>query len=235
MGMRNILGKVVSRALLPNLQLAYAQAGEDLILARLFYKENILKPSYLDIGANHPSYLSNTYYFYVRGSRGVCIEPNPVLFRKFKKVRTSDTVLNVGVGIGEEKEADFYLFSGRFDGLSTFSKEQAYYWKNVGMDKVGKIDFDRIIRVPLLRVNDILQRYCAMLPDFISIDVEGLDLEILKSIDFNTYRPLAFCVETLGYDANQKEYKRTEIEDFLVNKDYKVYAETSINTIFIRN
>lgn len=233
--MKNLFRKFVNKILLPDSQLAYAQSGEDLIMARLFYKENITKPTYLDIGANHPSYISNTYYFYIRGSSGICIEPNPSLFKKFKKVRPLDTVLNIGVGVTEEQEADFYMFPDYAHGLSTFSRKEALYWQEVGMDKIGKINFEKVLKVPLLPVNTIIQRYFNVIPDFISIDIEGLDLEILQSIDFNLYRPLVFCVETLGYDANQKEYKKSEIIEYLIEKDYRVYADTGINTIFIRN
>ena len=65
--MKNLFRKLVTKIILPHSQLSYAQSGEDLILAHLFYKLNIAKPTYLDIGANHPSFISNTYFFYLRG------------------------------------------------------------------------------------------------------------------------------------------------------------------------
>ena len=133
--MKNSFRKLVNKIILPYSQLTYAQAGEDLILANLFYKLSIGNPSYLDIGANHPSYISNTYYFYLRGSRGVCVEPNPYLFKKIERLRKHDTVLNVGVGLSEQSEADFYLFPKRAHGLSTFSKEEAEYWKRYRDEK----------------------------------------------------------------------------------------------------
>jgi FkbM family methyltransferase len=233
--MKNLFRKVVNKVLLPYSQLSYAQSGEDLILAALFYKLNISEPSYLDIGANHPAYISNTYYFYLRGSKGVCIEPNPWLYKKFKQLRPRDRTLNIGVGIDEVSEADFYLFPESAHGLSTFSKEEALYWQEVGMKKIGKIRYEKIIRVPLKTINNIIELYCEKTPDFLSIDVEGLDLAILKSMDFDLYHPLVICVETLGYDSAQKEYKRSEVADFLHENGYATYADTHVNTIFLSN
>ncbi len=233
--MKNLFRKLVSKVILPHSQVAYAQSGEDLILAHLFFKLNIENPVYLDIGANHPSFISNTYYFYLRGSRGVCIEPNPLLFSKIKRVRPADKVINAGVGIDEREEADFYLFPEHAHGLSTFSEKEANYWKEVGMKKVGKISYEKIIKVPLVNINSVLSEHFEKPPDFISLDVEGLDLEILQSMDIEKYGPLVFCVETLQYDANQDESKNDNIISFLKGKGYEIYADTHVNTIFIKS
>lgn len=232
--MKNLFRKVFTKWILPNSQIAYAQSGEDLILAHLFYKLNISNPTYLDIGANHPEYISNTYYFYMRGSTGVCVEPNPFLFKKIKQTRPNDIVLNVGIGTSTDSTtADFYLFPESASGLSTFSKEEAEYWANVGMKTIGKIKYTDILQIPLFPINDILKEHFTKAPDLISIDVEGLDYEILQSIDFNTYKPLTLCVETLGYDNNQKEFKKDEVISFVEGKGYEVYADTHVNTIFL--
>ncbi len=233
--MRNSFRKLVNKILLPYSQLTYAQCGEDLILASLFYKLSIDKPFYLDIGANHPSFISNTYYFYLRGSTGVCVEPNPFLAKKFEKLRGRDIVLNVGIGQGDESEADFYLFPKTAHGLSTFSREEAEYWQNTGMKKLGKIKYEKIIRVPLLNINKVIESYYKKVPDFISIDVEGLDLAILQSLDFEQYAPKVFIVETLKYDDKQDEYKNKQVFDFMSSKGYEQYADTHVNTIFYKH
>lgn len=233
--MKNTLRKIVNKLLLPHSQLVYAQSGEDIILANLFYKLNIDKPVYLDIGANHPAYISNTYYFYLRGSRGVCIEPNPVLYKKFKQWRPHDIVLNIGIGINEQKEADFYLFPDHAHGLSTFSEKEAKYWQETGIKKLGKIQYEKVIKVPLQTINTVIRDNFGKSPDFISIDVEGLDLQILQTLDYELYRPTVICVETLYYDEQQKEHKRNDIIDYLSVKGYTVHADTHVNTLFIKN
>lgn len=232
--MKNLFRKLVNKKLLPDSQLVYAQSGEDLIMAHIFHKLNIRKPSYLDIGANHARYISNTYYFYLRGSSGICVEPNPALAAELKRMRPRDTVINAGVGTGEQAAADFYLFPPGADGLSTFSREEAEYWGEVGMKGVGKIRYEQVIKMPLLSVNSILEKNAAGVPDLLSLDVEGLDLEILRSLDFTRFAPKVICVETLLYDKQQKEHKHTEIIDFLTGKGYTLYADTHVNSIFVK-
>jgi FkbM family methyltransferase len=231
--MKNLFRKIVNKIVLPQSQLVYAQSGEDIILAQLFYKRNIQNPSYLDIGANHPRYISNTYYFYLRGSRGVCIEPNPVLYKELKKIRPADKILNAGIGMDERSEADFYMFPPEADGLSTFSKKEADYWGEVGMKNVGRIKYEKVIKIPLITINSVIATHFKNGPDFISLDVEGLDMEILQSLNYSLYSPKVICVETLLYDADQQERKNTGIIDFLISKGYEVYADTHVNTIFI--
>jgi FkbM family methyltransferase len=232
--MKNLFRKIVNKWLLPDSQLIYAQSGEDIIMAHLFYKHDIKYPSYLDIGANHPAFISNTYYFYTRGSKGVCVEPNPHLYKKIKDLRPRDTVINAGIGIDTRESADFYLFPAYADGLGTFSKAEADYWAETGMKKIGKIKYDKIIQVPLQTINHVIKNNFSKPPDFISIDVEGLDLEILQSLNFNLYRPLILCVETLAYDAEQNESKREDIISFVKNMGYEVYADTHVNTNLLR-
>lgn len=225
----------LAKKLLPQAQFGYSQFGEDHILANLFAQADIKKPSYLDIGANEPRYISNTYYFYKRGSRGVLVEPNPYLCKKLQQVRPKDVILQTGVGFSDVSHADFYLFPDYANGLSTFSEKEAKHWEQVGMKGMGKIPIEKIIQIPLTPVNTILEKYfSSQPPNFVSIDVEGLDIEILKSLDFNRYRPDVFCVETIAYDTDQKPYKLEDIIAFMISKEYKVYADTWVNTIFCR-
>ena len=220
---------------MPQAQYGYSQFGEDLILAHFFAQIDIKKPTYLDIGANEPRYISNTYYFYLRGGTGVLIEPNPYLYKKLKRFRPRDTVLNTGIGVSEKAEADFFLFPNFANGLSTFSEKEAKHWTETGMKGLGKIPIEKIIKIPLIPVNNILEKYFGnKAPNFISLDVEGLDMEILRSLDFNKYQPEVICVETLAYDKDQQGYKLYEIIDFMLTKNYDVYADTRVNTIFCR-
>lgn len=225
------LGKIF----MPQAQYGYSQFGEDIILAHLFAQLEIMRPTYLDIGANEPRYISNTYYFYNRGSRGVLVEPNPFLFKKLKRFRSEDIVLNTGIGFTNVSEADFYLFPNYANGLSTFSAKEAKHWEETGMKGLGKIRVEKVIKMPLITINDILGKYFAgKAPNFISLDVEGLDLDILKSLDFNKCQPEAVCVETLGYNDKQQSFKLNDIIDFMLTKNYDVYADTRVNTIFCR-
>lgn len=212
---------------------SYSQFGEDVIIARLFDDLTVKNIAYLDIGANNPQFISNTYLFYERGFRGVLVEPNAFLCDKLKAERPRDTTLNVGIGTEENvSEADFYLFPSEADGLSTFSAAEAKHWETVGMNG-KKFKVERVLKMPLLNVNEVIADYFTECPDLVSIDVEGWDLQILETFDFEHYNPAVFCVETLAYKDDGATYRLTEIHDFFVGKGYFSFAETYANNIFV--
>lgn len=208
--------------------LSWAQQGEDLIIDFIFtWYANCKNPSYLDIGANHPFALSNTYLFYKRGCKGVNIEPDPSLINEFKKRRPRDINLNVGIG-QEISILDFYLMSS--PTLNTFSKKTADEYvksKTFGYPKIKEVK-----KISVVTINDILRDYFSdNQPYFISIDVEGWDYEILSSIDFGLYKPILICIET-----NQMIKSDLDKYNLILNKSgYMQYAENSINSIFIKS
>ena len=206
---------------------SYAQCGEDLIIDFLFTNYlKIKKPSYPDIGAHHPSYLSNTYLFYKKGCKGVCIEPDPTLFYQIKKKRPKDICLNIGIGTKQEESTDFYIMSAK--ALNTCSKKEAERIQNYGNQKIEKV-----IKIPLVIINKIIEEYFDECPNLISLDIEGLDFEILKSLNFNLYKPEVICAETLTYTEDKSETKIQNIIDLIVSKGYFIYADTFLNTIFV--
>lgn len=205
---------------------SYSQSGEDILIKSALNSLGISQPTYLDIGANHPYYLSNTYLFYSAGCSGVLIEPNMALCENLKRKRKRDLCINCGVGINDESEADLYIMSA--DVLSTFSKKEAESIESQGTYKI-----DKVVSVPLVNINNIIENNFTRAPDFISIDIEGMDYSILKSFDFSRHRPAVFCVETLEYDEHSHAPKIKEIIDLMVKNGYFVYADTHINTIFI--
>jgi FkbM family methyltransferase len=211
---------------LKNARMSYAQCGEDLIVQFIFNAFRIARPSYLDLGAHHPRHMSNTFLLYKQRSYGVCVEPDPVLFGRIKRQRPRDICLNAGVGVSVEDKADFYVMTNK--ALNTFSKQDAERYQSYGHQRIEKI-----IQIPLLPVNQIISQHFASTPQFISIDVEGLELTILKSLDFDRFRPIVLCVETLTYTEDRTERKLTEVIDFVCSQGYFIYADTYINSIFV--
>lgn len=210
----------------PKYKRSYSQSGEDIIVAGILKSFGVKKPSYLDIGAYHPTDLSNTYLFYENGGSGVCVEPNPSLFQSIKKERPRDICLNIGIGTGEIAEQEFYLMNPAT--LSTFSKQEA---EKMLAEKSAFLIEKKMI--PLENINSIIERHFKIAPDFISLDVEGLDVEILETFDFKRFRPKVFCVETVSFTPDNKGIKDKEIFDIMARNDYEVYADTYVNTIFI--
>lgn len=207
---------------------SYSQVGEDIIVDYLFRSINIKHPSYLEIGSNHPFVDNNTYLFYCKGSRGVCVEPDSELYDLIRKYRPHDRILNAGIGVGDD-EMEFYMFPHPYTGWNTFSKEEAMI-----REKETGIKVKEIKKTKLLQINDVIKENFPKSPDFLSIDVEGLDLAILKSLDFEKYRPLVICVETISFSISNTELKMDDLISYVQNKGYFVYADTHVNTIFCR-
>jgi FkbM family methyltransferase len=214
----------VTRLLLSgSAQKSYAQGQEDVIVASLLQRLGIDQPSYLDIGAYHPVELSNTYLFYQRGCRGVCVEPDPSLAAEIMRQRPRDVCLNVGVGVDQTAAADFYVMSDR--AFNTFSKVDAEKCQASGRARI-----ERIMSTPMRTINSIIEECFPAAPNFVSMDVEGLDLAILRTFDFALSQPEVFCVETLSYTEAKKP---GDILDLMIAHGYFVYADTVNNTIFV--
>lgn len=226
--LRRIKRKIVSLGSPKNQNRSYSQCGEDLIIRHLLAQMDIYHPAYIDIGAHHPTFLNNTYLFYRSGATGVNIEPDFELCQGIARHRKKDINQNVGVSFSaEEGVQDFYVMSTRT--LNTFSREEAER-----IQGYGSIRIDAVRQVKTVPINNILEKYFSgKRIDLLSIDTEGLDHEILKTIDFEHFRPLVLCVETISYTEDKTEQKNDEMIDFLLSKGYIIYADTYINTIFV--
>jgi hypothetical protein len=112
--------------------------------------------------------------------------------------------------------------------LNTFSRTEAERYQSYGTERI-----EGVVSVEIKAVNQLLEEYFTIPPDFVSIDVEGMDLMIVKSYDFVRFRPKVLCVETLTYAEGGSEKKISEIENVLRKNDYLIYADASINTIAV--
>ena len=205
--------------------LSFAQSGEDLIAQFIFHYLQVPKITYLDVGAHDPVAMNNTYFFYRGGFRGVLVEPNVEMCKKLRAVRPQDTTLEAGIGVTAAREADYYLMTE--SAWNTFSKQEAEHMTRV---TGGGIKVERVIKMPLLEINDVMAKHFGGAPTFLSIDAEGLHLAILKTIDFKRFRPVVICVETLI--AGTKRYI-PEIPAFLETQKYVVRGSTFVNTLFV--
>jgi FkbM family methyltransferase len=201
-------------------QKSYSQEGEDRILDRFF---GFREPGfYVDVGAHHPHRFSNTYLFYKRGWRGINIDAMPGSMNIFQRMRPRD--INLEIGIGEKHGlAQFHIFNEK--ALNTFDPAIAKAHTN------SNWHVQRIVDVPIAPLSSVFQKYIdkETCIDFLSIDVEGFDAEVLRSNDWNMYRPKVVLVELLRNDIENIE--SIEIVSFLRSNGYKFFAKT-VNTFF---
>lgn len=183
---------------------SYAQMGEDLVIDH--YLGERQNGHYVDIGAYHPTHLSNTYLFYKRGWKGVCVEPNALMANEYRELRPNDQFFTEACGQGELK----FKLSDEHPSLSSCAGEG----------------------VPVK--SRTLAEYMSLLPsvDFLSVDSEGMEMAILESNDWSKYRPIAIIVEVIDYKTKRKH---GEIIDYLRTQGYEVACDNSINVVMLEN
>lgn len=205
-------------------RISYAQNFEDILLARAFTGE---KGFYIDVGASHPTFHSVTKLFYDRGWNGINIEPNPDMYALLAAERPRD--VNVNVGIADHPGLlTFYEFTDDRNELSTFHPEAAAYFRSQ-----GNVLAERPVAVTTLA--DVCERYVTGEIDFLKIDVECLELQVIQGGDWKRWRPRVVLLEagipelvakwepemlTAGYDLASfdglnKYYTRHEDRDLI--------------------
>ena len=207
--------------------ISFAQEGEDIILLNLFKRLNMNAISYCDIGANEPYRFSNTYLLennlFIK--KGVLIEANPALVSSLKKERKRALCINRGIVVGGSQEnLPFYCFESMT--LSTFSYETAMDYQKKGYK------LKEVLQVKCEGINDILFKYFHNELDLLSIDIEGMDGDVIRDINLTQCKPKVICVETSGFCMGKDE-DGEQLIDYLVKNGYMVYADTFLNTIFV--
>lgn len=230
------INREVARLNLPNSRIkhfapaSYAQAGEDVIvegiLAAKLCKSQRSWASvfYVEIGANHPISTSSTYLMYQRGARGVLVEPNPELEALIRTARPDDILVRSVVLPAPQESAT--LFIGNAHELTSVDKAH--------VESFG--DFNGIggvrehIEVSAIGINELLMPYANKV-DFLSIDCEGLDHDLVKAIDYERIIPAVIQCE-----ASEHHLKgiRAKIINLMECRSYRLAAMTDINLIFER-
>ena len=196
--------------------ICYSQNGEDLILNR--FLDNKKEGFFVDVGAHHPIRFSNTYLFYKKGWTGINIDAMPGSMIQFNKIRPKDINIESGVGLKND-QLTFYQFNE--SALNTFSKKEALSKNKNGYE---------IIKSNLVQVESLENLLDKHMPrntkiDFLNIDVEGKDEEVLISNNWEKYNPSYILVEILR--ENYIGDKNSSIKKFLKSRNY-----IPINKIF---
>ncbi len=198
-----------------------------MILRRVFEEPEVgLKQNgfYIDVGAHHPKRYSNTYFFYKKGWHGINIDAMPGSMKEFREQRPRD--INIEIAISKQGgERTFYIFNEPL--LNSFSEQ---FCRNTA-NNIHKIVEERIIPTRTLKevLSDALPQGAKV--DFLSIDVEGLDMEVLQSNDWESVRPDYLLVECVGL--NFCEVINSELYQFLKTQNYEFLCKT-VNTVFFK-
>lgn len=197
---------------------SFSQFGEDRIIAELL--QPLETGFYVDVGAYDPMLLSNTYGLYSASWRGIVIDANPNCVRRLREKRPRDTVVHAAVG-EEEKDVDFVCFAaGNYSTLAEYQTDVP--------DDVRSTATTVTVRQLALR--SILHDNEVRSVDFMNVDCEGADLQVLKSNDWNRWRPAVIAVED-----HAEDFSRSETASFLLEKGYNLVSRAVLTSIFRRS
>lgn len=216
---RNLLGRYLG--IFYYGKLAYSQEGEDLVIDRLLKGKR--NGFYVEVGCHHPHRFSNTFFFYKRGWRGVCIDPLPGTKDLFGRERPRDLCIEKGV---DEKEGELTYFMFNEPALNTFDEKLAKERSAI----VGYhiLEKEKIKVQSLASILDDLKEIPGI--DILSVDVEGFDLQVLRSNDWNKYKPNIIIAECLN--ARFSDINSDPVTKYLLGLNYSIYAKTGYSLIF---
>lgn len=203
---------------------SYSQEGEDMILRRVFNDKN--NGFFVDVGAHHPERFSNTFFFYMLGWKGINIDAMPGSMDGFKRKRPLDINLEIPIS-NSGKELIYYKFNE--PALNGFSKKLT----ELRINESNLYYVEEEITLKTYRLSEVLENHMPKYTDidFMTIDVEGLDFEVLQSNDWEKFRPKIILVEIL--ENSLEDFFTNEAYLYLKDRDYRFYAKT-VNTVFFR-
>ena len=201
-----------------------SQFNEDIYLSSFFEKNYIGK--FVDLGCFHPTRDNNTFRFYKKNWRGINVDLNPITIELFNFFRSKD--ININCAISDKKTLKKMYFVDNLSPLNTLDQnhlnflKKNFYFKNKDF-KEKKIKTEN--------VNNILKKYKFDKVDFLNIDLEGLEYEVIKSINFKKFRIYLICIEILDHNKISKN-KSKKIHQILKKNNFKYLKKIGVNSIF---
>ncbi len=227
--MKNILSKVYKKLrIIHNIYIkynfffkkeSYSMEGEDLEILRLTNKAN--NGFYVDVGCYHPIHLNNTFLLYKKNWRGINIDLSEFSIDLFNYLRPEDS--NINCAVSNVDGEIVYYHQKEISQLTTIKEAEAKK-RMQGPIKEKKIQSHRLTTI--LNRSKFSNRKI----DFLNIDLEGADLEALKSLNFELYRPRIICVEIID-----EIIEKSKIFNFLKNLNYTKKWSSKFNHIFTDN
>lgn len=202
--------------------LSHSQEGEDMVARRLVW--NGSPGFYVDVGAHHPNRFSNTAWFYRQGWRGINVEPDPDLIRQFASLRPRDTSLMCAAG---EIEGELELNIFDEPALKTLDPHVAAMRQAEGANLIRRVP------VSVRHLSRILGEHipASQSIDFLTVDVEGFDLGVLKSNNWELFRPRLVMAECHGNTC--LSVGTDPVGKFMAGQDYLAVAKTLSTAVFV--
>ena len=202
------------------MDLSYSQNMEDYHLWLAF--EGQRTGSYIDIGAGHPIADNVSFFFYERGWQGVVVEPQRNLVDLYLRLRPRDTSVCSLIGT-HAGLVDFHVFDA-FHGLSTTSEQNALAVRSLGATS-------QIMQMPMIGLAELCKNHATNAIDFLKIDVEGAEGDVLVSGDWDRFRPKVVIVEAIMPVTGEPSWE--EWEPFLLTRGYQFVLFDALNRFYV--
>ena len=204
-----------------------SQFGEDKKIIKLFNKKKV--GFYIDIGCFHPIRQNNTYLMFKRGWSGINIDLNPLTIDLFNVARPKDR--NICAAVSDKNRSCNLFFDHALSSLNTISKNHTLFIKSAF--KKTKLKKKKI---KTIAINYLLKSENVKKIDFMNIDIEGNELEVLKKINFKEFDIKVICIEIVNYNFYSKSIKmnKSKIFNLLKKNNYVLKFKTYVNYIFIK-
>ncbi|WP_345948722.1 MULTISPECIES: FkbM family methyltransferase [unclassified Mucilaginibacter] len=209
---------------------SYSQDGEDMLLRPLLMEHikdyDTYKGFFVDIGAHHPFRYSNTMHFYEQGWRGINIEPTPAAIELFNQYREHDINLNVGIGAERTRQTLYCFNDSAFNSFDQVGSQS----RHADTSPYHIVETAEVEIYPLAQVLEENLPAGQVVIDFMSVDVAGLDISVLRSNNWEKYRPSFVLVEDV--DVNFSHLDASEAYSFLAEQGYQMVSKTPRTLIF---
>ena len=207
-----------------NFYFSNSQFGEEKIIMKHFEKN--YKGNFVDLGCFHPTKHNNTFKMYKSGWRGINIDLNPLTIELFNYARPKD--INICAAISNKIASKKLYFTGDLSTTNTIEKNHVNLLKRHFKIKNKEI---KIKKIKTQKLDSILEKYKYDKIDFMNIDIEGHELDVLRSLNLSKYNIRLFCIEIIDHDKFSKLRKK-QLLSFFKKNGYILKDKSVINFIF---